>query len=443
MVAIAVVATFLAIGAVLLVMQTKSRIEETIADAAIEHAESLASLSTAKPETLAAGDPELVTQVLDSNGRVIASDVIAKGMPAFIDVALAPGERAEYRLDEIRPGPDGVSAFDQDEGPFVVVARGVEFTDENGLFLVAASLDNAAEAIQQAIPLLTLGLPVLLAIVGALTWMLTGRALAPVDEMRIKAGEISASELHRRLPVPATSDELERLAVTLNQMLSRLDDSATRQRRFVADASHELKSPLSVLRAMIDVGEQHPDSPAEARLAADLRPEIERMQCLVDDLLVLAGDEENPRAAKETEVELDRVVLDEAASLSRRSSVSIDTNKVSPAVVVGDANRLAQLVRNLTDNASRYASGKVWIELRRRDGKVELLVGDDGPGIPEHEWERVFDRFVRLDDSRSRSAGGAGLGLSVARSIARSHGGDLVLTASEHGGATFRARLPG
>lgn len=364
-------------------------------------------------------------------------------MPAFVDADLQPGARAEYRLDAIEPGPGGVSAFDLDEGPFVVVARGLAFSHGTGVVLVAASLDNAAEAVRQATPLLVVGLPVLLVIVGLLTRVLTGRALAPVERMRIRAGEISASELHRRLPVPATNDELERLAATLNQMLSRLEDSAQRQRRFVADASHELKSPLSALRTMIDVGEQHPDSPSEARLASDLRPEIELMQRLVDDLLILAREEENPWAARKTEVELDQVIIAQAESLTRFSSIVIDTEKVSPAVVHGDPSRLAQLVRNLTDNAARHASGKIWLKLRRNDGMVELLVSDDGPGIPQQAWERVFDRFVRLDDSRSRNAGGSGLGLAVARSIARSHGGELVVIASQRGGATFRTRLPG
>jgi signal transduction histidine kinase len=445
LVAVAVVAIFLAVGDVLLVTETRARIEGTIAESAMDRAESLSSLVVTTPESFAVGDSELVAQLVDSNGRVTASDASATGMPAFVDPGLRPGGRAKYRLDEIESGPGGASAFDLDEGPFVVIARGVALGDGNGVLLVAASLDNASEAVGQAIPLLVIGLPVLLAIVGALTWVLTGRALAPVEQMRINAGEISASELHRRLPVPATNDELERLAATLNQMLSRLDNSAQRQRRFVADASHELKSPLSALRAMIDVGEQHPDSPAEARLAADLRPEIERMQRLVDDLLVLAREEENPWAGiqKKIDVELDHVVIAEAELLARHSSVVVNAEMVNPAVVRGDPSRLAQLVRNLTDNAARHASGKVWLELRRNDGKVELLVSDDGPGIPEQEWERVFDRFVRLDDSRSRGAGGSGLGLAVARSIARSHGGELVVIASQHGGATFRARLPG
>ena len=169
------------------------------------------------------------------------------------------------------------------------------------------------------------------------------------------------------------------------------------------------------------------------------------MQRLVDDLLVLAQEDENAWAGYKamSEFELDRIVREEAVSLTRRSGVIVDTDEVGPAVVFGDEMRLAQLVRNLTDNASRFASKKIWIALRHHDGTVELSVSDDGPGIPREEWERVFDRFVRLDESRSRSDGGSGLGLAVARSIARSHGGDLVVASSEHGGATFRARLPG
>lgn len=442
LVAVGVVAVFLAIGAVLLVWQTRVRIEESIIDAASERAISLA-LDAGRGADAFPGASELVAQLVGSDGELLAGDQAAALMPSFVDVNLEPGGHAEVRVETLVSGPGGVNAFDQDEGPFIVAAHGVALEDGSGAILVAASLDNAAEAVQQAIPLLAVGLPILLVVVAALTWLLTGRALAPVDQMRLQAGEISAKELHRRLPVPATRDELERLATTLNEMLARLEGSALRQRRFVADASHELKSPLATLQTMIDVGERHPDSAAEARLAADLRPEIDRMQHLVEDLLILARYEENPLAGEKAEVDLDRIVKAEADHLVRRGSIAVDVSGVDPAVVQGDAARLGQLVRNLTENAARHAASTIWLELSAADGMVELFVSDDGLGIPEQDWERVFDRFVRLDDSRSRVAGGSGLGLAVARSIARSHGGELMIVASRHGGATLRAHLPG
>lgn len=442
LVAVGVVALFLAVGAVILIWQTRIRIEESIIDAASERAISLAIDAGRATEGFSPAASELVAQLVGSDGELLASSQTAALMPPFVEVDLEPGSSVVLRVESLVPGLGDVNAFDQDEGPFVVVARGVALEDGTGAVLVAASLDNAAEAVQQAVPLLAIGLPILVVVVGGLTWLLTGRALAPVEQMRLQAGEISARELHRRLPVPATRDELERLATTLNEMLARLEISVLRQRRFVADASHELKSPLATLRTMIDVGERHPDSPAEARFAADLRPEIERMQRLVDDLLVLARYEENPWTGEKVEVQLDRVVMAEADLLARRGLIVVHTGGVDPAVVQGDALRLGQLVRNLTDNAARHAANKVWLALSATDGMVEFLVSDDGPGIPEEDRERVFDRFVRLDDSRSRGEGGSGLGLALARSIARSHGGEVTIVASHHGGATLLARLP-
>jgi signal transduction histidine kinase len=258
--------------------------------------------------------------------------------------------------------------------------------------------------------------------------------------MRAEAEHISAAALGLRLPTPGSVDEIGRLAATLNAMLDRLEASAVRQRRFVADASHELKSPLAALRTMVEVGIGPSNDNLE--LEADLLAEVGRMERMVADLLYLALHDESPSADRIVEVDLAGIVRVEAESVALRSGLEVDASGIVPLNVLGDPDRLTQLVRKLTDNAARHATSKIWLETAALDGNGLLIVSDDGPGIPAAERERVFDRFVRLDDSRARDTGGAGLGLAVARAIARSHGGDLRVTEPRHGGATIEARFP-
>ena len=322
----------------------------------------------------------------------------------------------------------------------MVVVRGVAGAGGPATVQVAASLEDAGEAVDAVAPALWLGFVAVLAIVGITTWALTGRALRPVEEMRSRADQISAAALDRRLPLPQATDELRSLAITLNAMLERLEQSAIRQRRFVADASHELKSPLTAMRAMVDVAARDPGV-AQPELLTDLDVELDRMQRLVADMLYLARSDESPEARDHAAIDLEQIVAAEAAALRSRSSVVVDTSGLYPVRINGDRTRIAQLVRNLTDNAARHAASTVWLGTARRRDEAVVLVRDDGPGIPEEDRRRVFERFVRLDESRARDTGGAGLGLAVARSIARDHGGELVL-ASATGGAAFEARFP-
>jgi signal transduction histidine kinase len=320
-----------------------------------------------------------------------------------------------------------------------VVATGVTVRGAPAAILVAASLDDAAELTAAAGPVLGLGLPALLAIVGLITWFLTGRALAPVEGMRAEAEQISAGELQRRLPVPAADDEIGRLAHTLNAMLGRLESASLRQRRFVADASHELRSPLATLRSIADTLDREGSHGDEA--VADIRTEVDRLQHLVDDLLFLAREDETPPLLR-AEVDLDQTIRGVAAELRRGTDVAIDTAAVGAVRVVGDPGALERIVRNLAANAVRHARSGVWIEAGVRDGDAVIAVSDDGSGIPEARWESVFERFVRLDEARGRSAGGAGLGLSVVRAATRAHGGEARVVASRRGGTTVEVRIP-
>ncbi len=443
-VAVVVVGLVLAAGAVVFFLVIRARIESSITDTASARAASIAAVveAGAPVDPLPGADPETFAQVVDGAGAVVASDRVLAGFGPLSGAEPAPGETVVRRIPSPFEDDDGRFEGLDDDGPYATVVTGVRLGSGTGRVIVAASLEDASEAAGAMRPVLGIGLPVLLGIVGFVTWVLTGRALQPVEAMRAEADRISAAALDRRLPLPEARDEIARLAVTLNSMLDRLQAASVKQRRFVADASHELKSPLAALRAIIEVTTREGDRADIDEVLTDLGHEIDRMQRLVDDLLYLARFDETAPTHGPRPCDLDGIVRDEAASLRQRTGLTVDTSGVGPVRVAGDRGRLAQLVRNLTDNAARHATGTIWLETAARDGAGRLRVADDGPGIPPGDRERVFERFERLDESRTRDTGGAGLGLAVARAIARSHGGDLRVVDSSHGGATLEAVLP-
>jgi signal transduction histidine kinase len=288
---------------------------------------------------------------------------------------------------------------------------------------------------------LLIGLPLLLFVVAVTTWVMVGRALAPVDAIRREVDEISAAQLHRRVPQPDADDEIGRLAATMNRMLARLEDARNSQHRFVSDASHELRSPITTIRQHAEVALAHPDGTTTEELAEVVLAEEMRIQRLVEDMLLLARADEHvplPRAP----VDLDDLAFEEAGRLRSTTSLRVDTAAVEAARVHGDADALGRLLRNLGENAARHASGRVDITLADLGDDVVLTVDDDGPGIPESERERVLQRFVRLDEARSRDDGGSGLGLSIVDEVVRAHGGSMSITRSLLGGARIQVRLP-
>jgi signal transduction histidine kinase len=286
-------------------------------------------------------------------------------------------------------------------------------------------------------------LPVLLAVVAAVTWLVTGRALRPVEAIRAEMAEIRASDLSRRVPEPASRDEVAALARTTNETLAALEESVERQRRFVADASHELRSPIASLRTHLEVAAAHP-----ALLEVDdLLADVVRLQHLAADLLLLArldaegAPPDGPRGRGP--VDLGALVREELGQRARTDRLPVRAELgAEPAEVPGNRGQLARVLGNLVDNAQRHARSAVSVGLRRDGAWVVLAVADDGPGVPGAERERIFERFVRLDDARSRDAGGAGLGLAIARDVARRHGGTLSVRDAPGGGALFELRLP-
>jgi signal transduction histidine kinase len=287
--------------------------------------------------------------------------------------------------------------------------------------LVGAPDIDVESSVRTVRGVLLVAYPLLVATLAFLAWHVVGWALAPVEALRRGAEEVSAAQ-GGRLPVPEGDDEVHRLGVTLNRMLGRLDAARQRQRSFVADAAHELRSPIASLRTQLEVA-AHLGEPAPI---PDLAVEVDRLGRLVDDLLLLTrADEGDPGLRRREPVEL-TALLREAVPAGARVPVAVSLG--SPLWTVGDRTALRRVLDNLVANAVRYASSTVELAAARAAGdRVVVTVTDDGPGIPATDRDRVFDRFTRLDDARTRDSGGAGLGLAIVRELVRMHSGTVTL----------------
>jgi signal transduction histidine kinase len=321
-----------------------------------------------------------------------------------------------------------------------VAATRIDTPRGPGIVYSAASLEPVTDSIHALEALLAVVVPSLVLLVGATTWLLVGRTLHPVEAMRRQVAEISATELSRRVPEPGTDDEINRLAETMNAMLARLEDAVQRQRVFVSDAAHELRSPLAAMRTELEVTAAHIDAADWPTVVDRLSADNRRMERLVEDLLVLATAEEQgtrPRG----QVDLDEVVLRQLQPVRATSRLRLDLEGLGAARVVGDADQLERVVANLLDNAERHATSTITVALRTIDGTAELVVADDGPGVPVEQRRRIFERFARADEARDRRSGGAGLGLAIASRIVQLHGGSIEVGDAPRG-TRMVVRLP-
>ncbi len=326
---------------------------------------------------------------------------------------------------------------------YVVAAEEADTDLGEYVVSVAVSQEDADESTAALVPLLAVGLPVVLLVVGATVWVVVGRALAPVERMRREVDQITGARLGTRVEPPGSRDEIHRLAVTMNAMLDRLETSRDRQQRFVSDASHELRSPLAGLRQTAEVSIAHPGALPEGELAQAVLEESLRMQRLVDQMLLLTRADESGGAGPTREVDLDDLALAEVERARRlHPTLGVDGSSIAPGRVLGDRAALAQVTRNLVDNAARHAATRVQVAVGTDATTVWLSVDDDGSGVPEAERERIFERFVRLDEARARDDGGSGLGLAIVREIARAHGGEASVSRAPGGGARFVVHLP-
>lgn len=341
------------------------------------------------PPSLAVEDEEeVLIQILDQGGAVVASSPNMAGRPAVARVEA--GETTRVATTPIEDEPSIVAA-EAASGPA-------------GTFTVLVARNASDETTGDVADLLKWGVPLVLLVVGATTWRAVDRALTPT--------------------------------------LDKLEAAQARQRRFVGDASHELRSPLAVVRQHAEVALAHPERTDTAKLARTVLDESTRMQRLVEDLLLLARADEGSIALRRAPVDVDDVVFDVAGGLRRSSAHHVDTTGVSAGRVSGDEGQLRRVVLNLADNAARHARSQVAFSLTEGTGRTRLCVDDDGGGVPECERQRVFERFVRLDDARTRDEGGYGLGLAIVAEIVAAHGGTVTVGRSPLGGARFEVVLP-
>jgi signal transduction histidine kinase len=370
-------------------------------------------------------DDDAVAQVVSPDGAVLAATANFAGQPPLPD---PPGD-SEFRTVRLLAGEPPSRLLSQRSGDVVIHA--------------AAPADDIAESLAALRLSLMIALPLAVAALAGLTWWLVGRTLRPVEAIRRQVADITAHSLHRRVPEPATADEIQRLARTMNDMLNRLQAAVERQQRFVADASHELRSPLTRIRTELEVDALHPETADLATTHASVLAETCQLQALVEDLLLLARHDTGPPSPGPRTVELGDVVREEARLVRRTAPVEVvvDVSAVAPCRVTGDAGQLGRVVRNLLDNAARHAAAKVTVALDSSGDRVRLTVSDDGPGIDPADREFVFRRFSRLDAARQRpdrpgagGMGGTGLGLAIAHDIVMAHGGTIAVADHTGGG---------
>jgi len=431
---VAGVAIALALGSLVLYAVLTFTLSRNLDDGAFASARAVAAMvgDDTVPNPLPVSGSQVV-QVVDSSGAVVTASMTADRLtpllrPPELTKALAgerisiPGARAglagTLRAVAVPSGPTSAA-------PSVIVAVPV------------GDIEQSQHILRNT---LMLAYPPLVAIMALIAWRMIGSALRPVETLRSGAARISGSDQDERLAVPENADEIRALALTLNNMLDRLAASRGRQRAFVADAAHELRSPLASMRTQLEVA-QHLGEGGE--LTADLLTDVARLSTLVEDLLLLAragSDTSNPPVRESVDI---RALLVATAERYSGSRVPVSVAPGRPVYANVNSEELRRVLSNLVDNAVRHAGSNVDLAVHAAGGGAVLTVVDDGPGIPAEERDRVFERFTRLDDARDRDAGGTGLGLAIVKELLRRSDSSIELQDNPSGpGLTALVRLP-
>ncbi|WP_308249500.1 sensor histidine kinase [Nocardioides jiangsuensis] len=437
LITVAAVTVMVATGGVLIIQAVHEEYVDAADWVALSRADEVAErarLGTLPPRLPVVDEGETVVQVV-RDGTVVTS---SKNLPVTTRLPLPDqpsGDRTVAEVADIA-GLGG--------GPYRTTVVDIRTPDGPATVLVAVSTEDGEDIVESAVRIGSIGLVFLMLPMSLLLWVAVGRTLAPVEAIRERAAVISADHLSERVPEPPVNDEIGRLARTINAMLARLDAAADQQRRFLADAAHELRSPVASLRAQLETALPPGRGPA-ALNPDDLLADTLRLQAIVDQLLQLARIEDGSGRAVRVPVDLDDTVATVVTARDLEAQgrgVTVDTTEVVPVQVVGDPALLEQVVRNLVDNAVRHAEREVRVSLDAREGMAVLTVDDDGPGIPVEHRTDVFRRFTRLDDARDRDGGGVGLGLAIVADIVAAHGGSVVALSSPAGGARLQVTLP-
>jgi two-component system OmpR family sensor kinase len=368
-------------------------------------------------------------QVLTASGRLFDAKKQPTHRPILLSPKVAAASRAEISLE--RPGRGG------DTEPERFIARPFTFEGQTLIAVVGASLGDRDEALSSLLTLLLIGGPIALLLASLAAYVTVGAALRPVEAMRRRAGEVSASGSGQRLPVPPARDELHRLGETLNQMLDRLETALERERAFVDDASHELRTPLAAHKAELELALRYGAGTEELRAAiASAIEEADRLSQLAESLLVIARSDKGALKLELEQIEIPDLfatMCDRLSDRAARDGRSLDFDDASDGAVAADRMRVEQALGNLVENALRHGDGTVHLWSRPVDGRIEIHVSDEGDGFPPEFLPHAFERFRRADTSRSTD--GTGLGLAIVKAIAESHGGRAAARNSNGGGA--------
>ncbi|MDG4808694.1 HAMP domain-containing sensor histidine kinase [Micromonospora sp. WMMD1120] len=426
----------LALGGMVLLGALGYVLERTVDTEAFRTADAVALLAAedALPDPLPVAGGQVRVQVIDAQGRIRAASIDADRMVPMV----RPERLNRDGRQRLEAAAERVGLV----GPVRVVAVPAGTADDPRFVLVARSMADVRHSMHVVRTILLIAFPLLVAVLAAVAWRVVGATLRPVEALRRGAEEITGRAGAGRLPLPASADEIHRLAVTLNGMLDRLESARARQRAFVSDAAHELRSPLTNIRTELEVAQRLADRTDWTAVTSNLLADTDRLSRLVDDLLLLARLDETPPVRGTGPVELG-ALLAEVAGRYPSPPVRV-TPSAGPLWTVGNPDELRRVLANLVDNAVRHAYTSVVLAAGAGGPGAHLVtVTDDGPGIPAADRERVFDRFTRLDDGRARDAGGAGLGLAIVRELVRRAGGTISLTdAADQQGLRVRLSLP-
>jgi signal transduction histidine kinase len=423
----------LAAAAVLLTSALRVSLIRSLDNSARQGAQEVAALADAGqlPPTGVPVVPGTITvQVLSSNGRIVNVSPDADRLVPLLPPAVAAANARDGRTVSLNGRPYGLPD---------TVRVATAATRDGGTVIAAVAYNQVGESLASLTRALLIGTPLLLALLAGASWLIAGSTLRPVTELRRGAQDVTRTGRPRALPVPEARDEVRNLALTLNDMLSRLGAAQERQRGLVSDTAHELRSPIASIRAQLEVALDHPDGQDWRQTASDVLADTLRLSRLAEDLLALARlDERDTRRPAPRRVDLTGLVQEEVGRYAD-ARVPVRLAGTGPAAVTGDPDGLHRMLSNLIDNATRYARSQVAVSVGTAGKNARLSVTDDGPGIPATDRERAFGRFTRLEAARSREEddeGGAGLGLAIVRATAQAHGGSAWL---EDAGPGLRA----
>jgi signal transduction histidine kinase len=396
-------------------------------------------------------DQGLINGASYTDARLAHHESVTASVPAgqlgqgFFDGRLAGASdnvRGMPPLIRVRPSqsvPLLTTIHDRRFGYIRLLEQPVASSHGKLIIVSGQQINEIIDADHRLTELLVIVLPLLAAVLGILIWLVVGRAMRPVEAIRATVAEISVGNLEERVPGSGSGDELDRLAETMNRMLDRLSAAVTRERRFVADASHELRSPIAALRAALEVS---PRDQAQGRSNDAALSALQRLDVLAEDLLVLDAAD-HPGAGRAPQlVDLDELVLEQVSQLRQVTELDLDVSGVSAGQVFAREVDMMRIIENLSSNACRHAASRIAFGVREFDDRVWLSVSDDGVGVPGALHEQVFERFARLDSERSQGNGGSGLGLAIVAKLVASYDGQVWLEDAHPHGARFVVELP-